>query len=197
MTTTSRSHSDRTDLFHGLFLLLAGGDGHPRVARHDRVRPAFRARSRAARDGSRPSMQGRRRSVRPARRTGTAGSCRLSAICEWPTRARSVVNSSGSPASEEKQPRLIRARRARRACFRPRHARRDVSQDVARRLWPSDGITAQRRVRPTTRSRARWPAARRHPRTTAATARRDAPASPVPNRRDRQHRCSPRRVRSG
>jgi len=35
MTTTRRSHADRTDLFHGLFLLHAGGDGHPHVARHD------------------------------------------------------------------------------------------------------------------------------------------------------------------
>src|SRR5262249_54272368 len=35
MTTAGRNHTDRSDLFHGLFLLLAGGDSHPRVARRD------------------------------------------------------------------------------------------------------------------------------------------------------------------
>jgi len=35
MNPAGRSHSDKTDLYHGLFLLHAGGDGHPRVSRHD------------------------------------------------------------------------------------------------------------------------------------------------------------------
>ena len=35
MTSPRGSQPDRPDLYHGLFLLHAGGDGRPRVSRHD------------------------------------------------------------------------------------------------------------------------------------------------------------------
>src|SRR4051812_50062550 len=34
MSATSGSFPHRTDLYHGLFLWHTGGDGHPRVSRH-------------------------------------------------------------------------------------------------------------------------------------------------------------------
>jgi hypothetical protein len=41
MSSAGGGPSSRTDLYHGLFLLHAGGDGHPRLSRHDSSPPSI------------------------------------------------------------------------------------------------------------------------------------------------------------